>query len=1282
MGAGGSAELSDLYPRGPADVPPDLTQVSRAYSRGTWIALLALVCFVGLYAGLVWWFGHTAFELGREAWVSGSFGGFFLAIPPAIILLFLVKGFFRIKRQGDPLALEITAQQEPLLLAFVHRLAGEVGAPRPHRVFVSPRVNAAVFYDLSIVNLLFPSKKNLEIGLGLVNALSLDEFKAVLGHEFGHFAQRSMAVGPYVYIANQVVGHLVAVRDGFDRFLLAISSTDPRIAWIGWLLRLVVWSVRAVLDTAFRAVLLLQAALSREMELQADLVAVSVTGSDSLIHALHRLQSADESWDGALDFLTSELAAGRGVTDLFAVHRRFEERLAQIRGEPVEAPALPSEGRERHRVFPLEVAHPPKMWSSHPPNHEREENAKRRYLPSPLDPRSPWSLFADAEATRREMTLHVAKLITHDEVPDAPPMYETLRRVEEPFERSFLAPRYRGLYFGRSAVLGVASARELYEADGELSKADIEARLRALYPERLADDLSSWRELSEKHAALEALHDGVLDAPGGVIRFEGREVKRKQLPGLIQKLRKARDDADLRLRSHDREVRSVHRWAAARLGGGWEAYLLGLAGTLHYAEHLLAELRDAHDYLHHVVSIVLADGNVTKKELRRVLKATSDPWLALNQIYAHRESIELSAPVLQGLEAESWSAVLPPTFDLGAATEDALGGGWIEALDSWASPVSAGLIRLRRASLECLIDAELRVASAFLRGEALPAAPSPARLPSTYLTRCTGTERERQKTLGWWDRFQLADGFWAGTARLCVASAVLVPTIFLGGQAVEREVLIHNGLAVPLRVQLGDRTWDVYAGSETKARVGGQERVLVRTTTRQGTEVERFDASLSGAWKDRVYNIASGSRLVERTVVYGNLPKVSPRDLGVARWVEVDADYYFRDPPREVSTRDDRGATKRVLDDLDDRPPGAQTEGLTPELARVMIGNHLRWDSSSSRNFLEWCDLSRGDQELETTLARRIQESPADVVLRRFEMDTASEDARRALCVQHTERARANPDSADAAYLAARCLDAGQRPDAYLAGYERFPDHGWLAAAAAGSLADRLEFSKAEQAMGVAVSRLPAVRHHLVFEQARLRRIAAGRVEVDLSDLDRVEPMARILSQIDLPDPHGSLRAAPLEPYALMAQGKLKEAFAKAMADQELIRLIAASEGAWPEVQELVLGFEPKRGLSQATILSAWSLAKRHGRDTAAMEARLTELHPEGAAVLLRVLQSMGAGARDIELRMREVRGLAWRGQLYAAGCVLRGDKAPKEWRERARLYLFATERPYLGSEP
>ena len=115
--------------------------------------------------------------------------------------------------------LEITEREQPELYAFIRRLCSEVRAPFPHRIFISPEVNAAVFYDTTLLNLIFPVRKNLLIGLGLVNVLNVNEFKAVLAHEFGHFSQSTMALGNYVVVANRVIGDLVAGRDFWDDWL-------------------------------------------------------------------------------------------------------------------------------------------------------------------------------------------------------------------------------------------------------------------------------------------------------------------------------------------------------------------------------------------------------------------------------------------------------------------------------------------------------------------------------------------------------------------------------------------------------------------------------------------------------------------------------------------------------------------------------------------------------------------------------------------------------------------------------------------------------------------------------------------------------------------------------------------------------------------------------------------------------------------------------------------------------------------------------------------------------
>lgn len=368
--------------------------------------------FVALYLALAGWFAWMAYSLfdavnhDPDGWFAYFIGGGCAAFLALLMLKAMV--FVRRGKHDDHLV-ELTPNSHPKLFEFLHRIADEAKAPRPHRVYLSPDVNAGVFYDLSLLNFIVPSKKNIEIGLGLVNVLTLGELKAVLAHEFGHFAQRTMAVGRWVYIGQQIAGHIVVKRDALDRALHAISGWDVRIAWVGWMLRLIVWSIRSLVDTGFSWVVLAQKALSREMELQADLVAVSLSGSDALVHALRRLEAAEDAMDRALSFASSQRAGGKQVEDIFAIQTALLERKRAILDDPEwgKVPQIPAAAPELHRVFEKRIAQPPRMWSSHPPNDVRTARAagparadalrhaaRQRDAPAPAAPRLVGSLPA------------------------------------------------------------------------------------------------------------------------------------------------------------------------------------------------------------------------------------------------------------------------------------------------------------------------------------------------------------------------------------------------------------------------------------------------------------------------------------------------------------------------------------------------------------------------------------------------------------------------------------------------------------------------------------------------------------------------------------------------------------------------------------------------------------------------------------------------------------------------------------------------------------------------
>ena len=150
------------YPRGHDWVLQDLTRPTRAYRRHAYLAVAGLLLFVVLYFALTAWFAWTSYRL--IAAVFRIPDHWPLVIPAAaagFLAVFMAKALIFIRRGKPDGNLELTPAEHPRLFAFLERLADEAHAPRPHRVFASPGVNAAVYYDFSLVNLIVPSRKNL-----------------------------------------------------------------------------------------------------------------------------------------------------------------------------------------------------------------------------------------------------------------------------------------------------------------------------------------------------------------------------------------------------------------------------------------------------------------------------------------------------------------------------------------------------------------------------------------------------------------------------------------------------------------------------------------------------------------------------------------------------------------------------------------------------------------------------------------------------------------------------------------------------------------------------------------------------------------------------------------------------------------------------------------------------------------------------------------------------------------------------------------------------------------
>ncbi|MEZ4958979.1 MAG: M48 family metalloprotease [Saprospiraceae bacterium] len=362
---------------------------------------------------------------------------------------FLFKFIFAFKKFDTSGSQEIKRDEHPRLFAFIDRLTDELKAPKPKKIYLLPDVNASVFYNSSFWSMFLPVRKNLNIGLGLVNCLNMSEFKAVLAHEFGHFSQRSMKLGSYVYTVNHVIFDLVNNYDKWDRTLEGWANSD---SFLSIFARITYWlanQVRSLLRFMYGIINKRNMALSREMEYNADLVAVSAAGCEAMISGLRRVDFGSGAYQTTVDYLNRALGENRIPDNFYTLHKSVLQRMALENDIPVveELPLIT--GEHLSRVKPASRVVFQNQWASHPEQEDREANIRKVDLKTEISHASPWQLFENPEKVQAEMTQFMYANVTMPEGKQPLGKAELLAMYEQDLENNKLPEKYNGFYDGR-----------------------------------------------------------------------------------------------------------------------------------------------------------------------------------------------------------------------------------------------------------------------------------------------------------------------------------------------------------------------------------------------------------------------------------------------------------------------------------------------------------------------------------------------------------------------------------------------------------------------------------------------------------------------------------------------------------------------------------------------------------------------------------------------------------------------------------------------------------------
>ena len=1027
--------IHNAFTTEPLNVPVDFTTPGRQYKKQVILASFAIITFISLYFGLAFWFIYKAYFLFSDLFSGGrnGFVSFFVALLSSFMGIFMLKAIFFLNRKNKDESFEITREDEPQLFDFIYKLADQANAPRPHKIFLTNTVNASVFYDISFINLLFRPRKNLEIGLGLVNVFNLGEFKSILAHEFGHFTQKSMLVGRWVYIAHQVVYQIVARRDSFDVFLNKISRIDFRLAWIGWILSSIVWSIRSLVEILFKIVVLTQRALSREMEFHADLVAVSLTGSDAIVHSLYKLHAADESFENAIEFVKNQLQHKKQVANIYALQENLISHLRVVLNNP-DYGKSPTQnfGFNKKLLFREQIARPPKMWETHPSNIDREKNAKKVYVVANIDNRPAWILFKDPEKTKEKLTRELfSKVKTETTLLS---IEESLKILNNDFQRTYLLPEYRGVYHNRCIFIGCNQVKDIYDNGIEIP--NLAEKLSTLYPSDLQEQMQHLRNLEEELFMLVGLNKKALTATEGKIIFRGSEINHNELPGKIQSTKNECEIEKDKLVKHLYTCRIIHNEAAKNIGSEWGQYLASLAGLIHYCEHTQKNIEVQSKFLFDTMASVLSFYRIDSMDISFLCRAANDLHTTLEDFFNNSKSITLNPQLVDRLQGKQFAEFLEPFILQPASTANIR--SWVNVVGYWINLASNSLNELRFAALDELLDTESYIKDKTLSGNVSnEKAPDLIEIPGDYSKYDPSIKRKIITQTDFYSKFQNADGLIPSIAKYSVAAIIIFIAIFFASNAGTSNVIIYNGFPTDVIVYVNNKApISVTKGIAKELIIDIEPEINIRTTTTKGELIETFKQELDKHSKTYIYNIAN-SALIYTWVVYYNHPK-PPKEHGLVtakRWFEIKADYYFVPPPESVKVYSGEAQKRVVVDELKSSPEQLVNIIDNDEDIEKIIKTHAIWESPSSPNIITWLNYSARINYLKEAIDKRLQLDPFDIPALRYQQDFATGLEKVRVCEELRKLLQKYPKNPNFYYLSCRCIEnEAKRDSAFMEG--------------------------------------------------------------------------------------------------------------------------------------------------------------------------------------------------------------------------------------------------------
>jgi heat shock protein HtpX len=253
-----------------------------------------------------------------------------------LILAFLFAGVMNFVSYffSDKIALAmyraqpVTREQAPRIYQIVERLTGKAGLPMP-KIFVIPTDSPNAFATGRN-----PNHASVAVTQGILGLLNDDEMEGVLAHELGHVRNRDILISS---VAATIAGAItfLARMGAWGAMFGGYGGRDDRDRGGGF-------AALLMLILAPIAAMLIQLAVSRSREYQADATGAHITGNPyALASALQKLDAYSrrvpmQATPSTAHLFIIQPLLGMNLAGLFSTHPPTAKRIERLTGRPAE----------------------------------------------------------------------------------------------------------------------------------------------------------------------------------------------------------------------------------------------------------------------------------------------------------------------------------------------------------------------------------------------------------------------------------------------------------------------------------------------------------------------------------------------------------------------------------------------------------------------------------------------------------------------------------------------------------------------------------------------------------------------------------------------------------------------------------------------------------------------------------------------------------------------------------------------------------------------------------